>query len=250
MSVTVIITILAVAMGRTHQWVDHAQLSLEGASFPKMKLGFVLAFMMLAGFESATTLGEEARSATRNLPRAMFVCLLPTGCSLSSGIYCLTTLSHSHALSLDQSDAPLNLVAESIGLPALGWMSSLGVAVSCFGCALGGFNAGSRVVFSMARSRQFPAVFAAVHPRNGTPYRALAVFGVLAVAVPAVMLAFGITMAGAMDYLMQLASFGFIGGYFAVCAAAPSIWPGSTPSVSAGSPWRWSRSRPSAPCFS
>ena len=31
----------------------------------------------------------------------------------------------------------------------------------------------------------------------------------------------GVTMVSAMDYLMQVASFGFIGGYFAVCLAAP-----------------------------
>ena len=221
-SVTLILAILATAMWRTPQWVDQAQLHLEGASFPQLKLGFVLAFMMLAGFESATTLGEEARSATSVVPRAMLICLIPTGLLFVVGIYCLTALSHSHALALDQSSSPLTLVAESIGLPALGWMSSLGVAVSCFGCALGGFNAGSRVVFSMARNRHCPAVFGVVHPVNGTPYRALAIFGVLALAVPAVMLCgFGVTMAGAMDYLMQLASFGFIGGYFAVCLAAP-----------------------------
>ncbi len=220
-SVTLIVAILATAMFKTHQWVDHAQLRLEGATFPKMQLGFVLAFMMLAGFESATTLGEESRGATRAVPRAMLVCLLPTGLLFVASIYCLTALSHSRALALDQTDAPLNLVAESIGLPVLGWLSSLGVAVSCFGCALGGFNAGSRVVFSMARERHCPAMLGAVHPVNGTPYRALAIFGGLALAVPAALLAAGVTMPGAMDYLMQLASFGFIGGYFAVCAAAP-----------------------------
>ena len=220
-SVALILLILTMAMWKTHHWVDRPQLVLEGASFPRMQLGFVLAFMMLAGFESASTLGEEARAATRNIPRAMYICLLPTALLFMYGIYCMTALSHYRALALDQTDAPLDLVAQSIGWPLLGLLSSLGVAISCLGCAVGGFNAGSRVIFSMARQGLFPARFGAAHPVNGTPSAALALFAVLAMAVPAVMLGLGVTMAGAMDYLMQIASFGFIVGYFAVCLAAP-----------------------------
>jgi hypothetical protein len=35
------------------------------------------------------------------------------------------------------------------------------------------------------------------------------------------MLGLGVAMADAMDYLMQIATFGFLGGYLAVCVAAP-----------------------------
>ncbi len=220
-SVSLIILILTLGMARTHHWVDRPQLTLEGASFSKMNAGFVLAFMMLAGFESATALGEESQGATRNIPRSMYLCLLPTGALLIFGIYCLTALSHYRALALDQTDAPLDLVAQSINLPLLGWLSSVGVAISCFGCAMGGFNAGSRVVFSMARQGQLPSAFAAIHPVNGTPARALSILALLAIGIPAVMLGFGVTMPNAMGYLMQLASFGFITGYFLVCLAAP-----------------------------
>ncbi len=221
LSVVGILFILGAAMFRSHRWVDHAQLGLEGASFSGMKLGFVLAFMTLAGFESTTTLGEEARTATHTLPRVMMLCIVPVGILFIGSLYCLTALSHSLNLALDQSDAPLDLIAQSIGLPTLGWLSSLGVAVSCFGCALGGFNAGSRVIFSMARSRHIWAYFEGVHPVNGTPSRALALLGGLSVAVPCAMLAFGVKLADAMDYLMQIASFGFLGGYLVVCVAAP-----------------------------
>jgi amino acid transporter len=113
------------------------------------------------------------------------------------------------------------MIAQSIGLPTLGWLSSLGVAISCYGCAVGGFNAGSRVIYSMARDRHVWRTFEAIHPVNGTPYRALALFAVISVVVPCVMILMGVTMANSMDYLMQIASFGFLGGYFAICVAAP-----------------------------
>jgi amino acid transporter len=151
----------------------------------------------------------------------MKLCLLPVALFFVGSIYCLTALSHHLNLALDQTAAPLDLIAQSIGLPTLGWLSSLGIAVSCFGCALGGFNAGSRVLFSMARGRQMWRYFEAVHPRNGTPYRALALLAAVALIVPVVMLGCGVAMADAMDYLMQIATFGFLGGYLAVCVAAP-----------------------------
>jgi len=39
--------------------------------------------------------------------------------------------------------------------------------------------------------------------------------------VPILLITNGVAMANAMDYLMQIASFGFLGGYLSVCVAAP-----------------------------
>jgi amino acid transporter len=220
-SILIIMIIITVAMIGAHHWVDPSQLGLQGAGFSQFRLGFVLAFMCLAGFESTSALGEEAKTATHTLPRVMLLCIIPTGVLFVASIYCLTVLSHSLNLALDQTDAPLDLIARSIGLPALGWLSSLGVAISCFGCALGGFNAGSRVLYSMARERQLWTAFAAIHPTNGTPHRAIALFGAIAIVVPCIMIGLGVSMSDTMDYLMQIASFGFLGGYLVVCLAAP-----------------------------
>jgi amino acid transporter len=232
-SLVLIVFILGAAMLRSHLWVDHAQLSLKGAGFPQYQLGFVLAFMTLCGFESVTTLGEEAKAATRTLPRVMFLCVLPVGLLFIGSIYCMTALSHGRSLALDQADAPIDMIAQSIGMPTLGWLSSVGVAVSCFGCALGGFNGGSRVLYSMAREHELWPYFDRIHPVNGTPYRAVALLGVVSVAVPPIMLALGVTMADAMDYLLQIASFGFLGAYLVVCVAAP-FYLGSLKELGAG----------------
>jgi amino acid transporter len=220
-SLLLILVILFSAMMRSHHWVDRAQLHLEGTGFSHYQLAFVLAFMTLAGFESATALGEEAKTATHTLPRVMILCVLPIGLLFAASIYCMTTLSHSLNLALDQTDGPLDMIARSVGLPTLGWLSSLGVAISCFGCSLGGFNAGSRVVYSMARNGQLWRWFDAIHPVNGTPHRALTLFAGISIVVPSVTIAVGVSMANAMDYLMQIAALGFLGGYLVVCVAAP-----------------------------
>jgi amino acid transporter len=220
-SVSVIVLILGVAMWRTAHVIDQAQLHLAGTGLPQIKMGLVLVFMMLAGFESSTTLGEEAKSATRTIPRVMIFCLLPVGLLFIASIYATTALSHDRSIVFDQTSAPLDRIASSIDLPALGWISSLGVALSCFGCALGGLNAGARVIFSMARQRLFAPFFARIHPVKGTPSRALFVIVLVAMIIPGLLITCGVAMANAMDYLMQIASFGFLGGYFSVCVAAP-----------------------------
>ena len=151
----------------------------------------------------------------------MLTCLVPIRVLYLAGTYGLAALSHYRTLALDQTDAPFDLIAQSIGLPAFGWLSSIGVALSCFGCALGGFNAGGRIVYWMAQHGKFWASFGAIHPRNATPHRALALLAAVSIVVPAALLRYGVKLADVMDYLIQFASFGFIGGYFAVCAAAP-----------------------------
>ena len=220
-SVGVIVLILGIAVMRAPHTVDQAQLHIVGAGPARIRMGLVLAFMMLAGFESATTLAEEAESSTRTIPQVMLYCLLPIGLLFLAGIYCITVLSHQQNLGLDQSSAPLDLIARSIALPALGWLSSLGVALSCFGCALGGLNAGARVIYSMARERLSVPFLARIHPVNGTPSRALLLIVMVALVVPGMLIGGGVTMASAMDYLMQIASFGFLGGYLSICIAAP-----------------------------
>jgi amino acid transporter len=220
-SVAVILLIVGTAMVRTGRWIDRPQLHLAGASLGRVRLGFVLAFMMLAGFESTTTLGEETRGATRWVPRVLLLCLLPTGALFLAVTYCLTDLGRVYSLALDQADVPFDVLAAAVGAPSLGWLSSFGVALSCYACALASLNAGSRVVYAMARDRLLPGPLAWIHRVNATPGRGVLVLAGVAGVVPAVLIARGLSLANGMDYLMQVASFGFIGGYLLVTLAAP-----------------------------
>lgn len=221
LSVGVILAVLAAAMVRTGHWLDHAQLSLRGGSLSKMQLGFVLAFMMFAGFESTTTLSEEAKGASRAIPRAMAMCLIPTAFLYLVVTYCLSLLGTKYSIAMDQADMPINVIATAVGLPTLGWITTLGVGLSCYACALAGLNAGSRVIYSMTRDRLIWPAMGRIHPVNATPYRAIAALSLIAIIVPAALLLRGLSLADGMNYLMQIASFGYIGGYFLVCLALP-----------------------------
>jgi amino acid transporter len=59
--------------------IDAAQLTLKGVNFTGVRLGVVLAMFSSAGFESATTLGEEVKDPLRTIPRSIIQSTLLTG---------------------------------------------------------------------------------------------------------------------------------------------------------------------------
>jgi amino acid transporter len=220
-SVATLLLILAWAMARSGHWVDPAQFHIARSNFAGIRLALVLVSTTLAGFESATTLGEEAKGAKRSIPRAMLLSLIPTGLLYLSATYCLVALSRRYSVSIDQATLPFQVLADVVGLHWAGWLSSLGIVVSCFVCAMAGLNAGSRVIFSMARDGVLPAALGWIHPVHATPVRAVGALGVFSLAAPVVLLAGGVALTACMDYTIQIDSLGYLGSYLFVCVAAP-----------------------------
>jgi amino acid transporter len=220
-SVAVIIVIIALAMRHDSAWLDRPQLHLEGAKLSGFQFAMVFGFMTLAGFESVTTLGEEASHARRTIPRVIVSCLIPVGILYLVMIYCLTALARKNGLALDQLNAPFDSIARSMNLAGLGYVSSIGIALSYFACTLGSLNAGARILYYLAQNHLFAPSFGSAHPVNKTPHRAIALIAVIAIACPAALLLAKVLLPDCINYLTQLASYGFIGAYFLVCLAMP-----------------------------
>ena len=220
-SLAVIIIIIALAMHHNSAWLDRAQLHLEGAQLSGFQFAMVFGFMTLAGFESVTTLGEEASHARRTIPRVIVSCLIPVGILYLVMIYCLTALARKNGLALDQLNAPFDFIARSMNLPSFGYVSSIGIALSYFACTLGSLNAGARILYYLAQNRLFAPSFGSAHPVNKTPHRAIALIAIIAIACPAALLLAKVLLPDCINYLTQLASYGFIGSYFLVCLAMP-----------------------------
>ncbi|MGA7629752.1 MAG: APC family permease, partial [Terriglobales bacterium] len=78
-SVTVIVVVVALLLAR-HGWhLDGEQLHLHGMTGSGLRLGLVLALFSFVGFESATTLGAEARNPLQTIPRAVILSALLAG---------------------------------------------------------------------------------------------------------------------------------------------------------------------------
>jgi amino acid transporter len=220
-SLAVIIVIIALAMRHNSTWLDRPQLHLDGAKLSGFQFAMVFGFMTLAGFESVTTLGEEATHARRTIPRVIVSCLIPVGILYLVMIYCLTALARKNGLALEQLNAPFDSIARSMNLASVGYVSSIGIALSYFACTLGSLNAGARILYYLAQNGLFVPSFGAAHPVNKTPHRAIALISTLAIACPATLLLAKVLLPDCINYLTQLASYGFIGAYFLVCLALP-----------------------------
>jgi len=220
-SLAVMMAIIAIAMYSRGSWIDRPQLTLEGAGPKAFSAGLVLAFLTMGGFESATTLGEEAKHAERTIPRAIMQCVVPIGLLYLVMTYLLVGLGRRFGIALDQLEAPFDTLARANHFTLLGTASSAGIAMSFFACTLGSINAGSRTLYSLSEDGLFFRSVGIAHPVNATPHRAIAIIGVIAIAAPVGLLILGVSLVSSIDYLSQLAALGFIGSYFMVCLASP-----------------------------
>jgi amino acid transporter len=220
-SIGAIVLIVALAMFHNAAWIDPPQLHLQGAGLPGFQYALVFGFMTLAGFESVTALGAEASHAKRTIPRVILGCLIPIGILYLVVIYSLVALARRNGMVFDQLSAPFDTIARSMNLVSLGYLSSIGVALSYFACTLGSMNAGARVLYSMARRNQFAPRFGVAHLVNATPHRAILLLAGTGIAIPVTLLGLHVSLSDCINYVTQLTSYGFITSYFLVCLALP-----------------------------
>ena len=161
------------------------------------------------GIETALMPGGEVRDPTRTVPRAAILAL--GGATLlylavqAVGLGVLGT-----ALG-DDTVAPLATAAGTFSGSKGAALVLAGASVSMFGWLTGSILAGPRALFALARDGFLPHRLAAVHPRFHTPHIAIAVYGVIAIAISLT------STYQQLAVLSNLASFGvYILGAFAV----------------------------------
>jgi len=222
-SVTLMTVLVLAGMFHSHAWVDLPQLHLTGLRFSGLQGGLVLAFMLMAGFEGATSLGEESKDATAAIPTAIASCMLPLTAVYLLMTYCIVSLENRGVVAgeVDGLTVPFDNIAHALGVPWLGALSSVGVAMSYFACALGSLTVAARVIYSMARDGQFFPAFAAVHASNATPALSIGLIGLISMLLPVGVLVAGGSVSFGITFISQLGSIGLIGGYLAVVLALP-----------------------------
>jgi amino acid transporter len=210
-----------VFMIHTGRWHDADQLNLAGVKPGGLRLGVVLAFMSLTGFESVTTLGEESKHALTAIPRALLTCVLPIGLLYLAMAYVLVAAFKGSGIDLGSDLLPFTYLGAVAGWPRLAVLVSCGITFSFFACVVGCLNAGARILYSLARQGRFWAPFGKTHPVNATPHVAIAAVSGVAIGIPLVLLAYGLTIEDCMAYLDQVCSLGFVATYVWACIAAP-----------------------------
>ena len=155
--------------------VDWSVFSIpKGTGTSGVFLGVVFGFLSFAGFEAASTLGEETKNPRRDIPRAML------GTAIFGGVYFVVVTAvevmgfGTNAAGIKAYIASGSLLGD-LGTKYVGsWIGTtitLGAAVSAFGCCLACVVGGSRLIFSLARDGGNQHL-ATVSEKNGVPVNA------------------------------------------------------------------------------
>ena len=220
-SVSLILIVVLLVLARADFRIDREQLHLRGMTGSGLRLGLVLALFSFVGFESATTLGSEARNPLKTIPRAVIQSAL-----LAGAIFILCAYTEVFGLRLAGQDlgtnqAPMRVLAGVGGVPVFGLLIDIGALVSMFAGTLACITAAARVLLRMSHDGLAHNGLRATHRRNETPGRALLVTGIAAVFPVVVLAGHGASGLDVYGWMGSLATYGFIVAYALVCLALP-----------------------------
>ncbi len=220
-SVSLILIVLAVMVFHFGFQLDLDQLKLKGASISALGPALVLAMFTFVGFESATTLGNEAREPLKTIPRAVLQCAILAGVFFMLCSYSEVLGFQGTSTMLSDSTSPMHLLANKVGASMLGVGIDIGAAVAMFACVLACTTAAARVLMRMAHGKLLPKALERTSKRHGTPGVAVAVSVGLMLATTAVLSLRGVAGSDMYDWLGSLSVFGFLTAYALVAAALP-----------------------------
>jgi amino acid transporter len=220
-SVTLIAVLVVLVLVRHGRHWDWNQLQLRGMTGSGLRLGLVLALFSFVGFESATTLGSEARNPLKTIPRAVIQSAILAGGIFLVCAYAEVLGFRTVGQDLGASQAPMRVLAGVGGVPVLGLLIDIGALVSLFAGTLACITAAARVLLLMAHNGLAHGSLRTTHVRHETPGRAIVVTGIAAVLPVAVLAVRGASGLDVYGWLGSLATYAFIVTYGLVCFALP-----------------------------
>lgn len=221
LSMALILILGIIVMFKRHTLVDSSQFNIGALHVAGLKAGLILAIFSFVGYESATTLGDEAKNPQVTIPRSVLLSALISGTFFMLTAYIAVMAFEGLPGSLADSTAPFNDLARGFGVGAFGLLISTGAVISLFACALASVNAASRIIFSMSHGGIFTAHVGRAHSTNQTPHLAVSLSCVLIFSLPATLMARGVALLDVFNDLSTLATFGFLVVYVLISIAAP-----------------------------
>jgi amino acid transporter len=184
------------------QYHTSAKSVISPHSFNYMFIQACIAILILVGFESVTSMGEEAKDAKRDIPRAVILSLLIQGvfCYLfeyfAANYFLHNGYQISNALGSAAPVGDMMIIVGTwiFGSPAAGkafmLVQALTVFLALIGTTLSCMNTGARVTYAMGRDKEVPEHFGMLHGEKLTPHRAIWTLAFISAIVAIVSIAF------------------------------------------------------------
>lgn len=199
------------------------QLTLKGVTPGGVLVGVVLSIFAFVGFESAGSLGLEARNPYSAIGRAIMLSCVVVGIFYLVVAYTQVYGFQDTRPGFAQATAPLPQLAQIVGLRPLAPIISLGIVCSMFACTLACINAAGRIAFAMAHDGLGVAAMQRTHRTRHTPHIALLSVAVIAFLFSFICDVIGVNLIELTGWVGSVAAFGFMLAYILVCIAAP-VW--------------------------
>jgi amino acid transporter len=154
-----------------------------------------IAILILVGFESVTSMGEEAKNAKRDIPRAVLLSLLIQGlvCYLIEYFAANYFLNQGYTLAdAGATGAPLGDMMVLVGTWLFGsyaagrafmLVQAATVFLALIGTTLSCLSTGARVTYAMGKDDEVPEHFGMLHGKRLTPHRAIWTLAVLSAVI-------------------------------------------------------------------
>jgi amino acid transporter len=142
-----------------------------GVPVSVLGLGIVFAFASFAGFEAASTLGEESRQPRRLIPASIAVSLAVVAVFLVA-VDAVVRNAYPGVKQLAAASVPLVTVTDQYVASWMGTLVNFGAVVSAFGISLACAVGASRILFALGRDVG-PGMLHRTSRRTGAPVGAL-----------------------------------------------------------------------------
>ncbi|KXH84149.1 porin [Sporosarcina sp. HYO08] len=212
LSIAVLLTFIAFGIIAIMNGINGAEFSFKPIYNPEFfSIGLVMSAVSIAvlsflGFDAVSTLAEESKGDRKAIGKAIIISLIVIGILFVVQTW-IASLIVPDFNSFTDLDTAFYAVAEIVGGPWLKWVAALVVAIA-FGVAdaLIFQAAISRLLYSMARDKKLPAVFAKVHPKYQTPYTSTIIVAIISLIVATL-------FTSQMDNLTAIVNFGALTGF-------------------------------------
>lgn len=215
-SILVIIVAAYIAYGVS---IDTEQFSLSHLGSSSTFIGAVTAVGAYAGFESAASLGSEAKNPFRSVPRAIMRVALLLGVLYLIAAYPEVQAFDGPVATLDPDAAALPVVAANANVLWTTYLVDLSLALAALVFSSAVLNSASRTLFTLSREGALPGVLGRVHTRHKSPAAAITLVGTTAVVVGVIATLAPVGRLQFDVYIALVALWGYMLAYLLVCVA-------------------------------
>jgi amino acid transporter len=185
---------------------DRSVVETQAVAQPKWTDAVLIMIFAYGGSETGVVAGSESKNPKRDTAFALITAMVAI-----TVIYCLIQLAVVGVLPhAADSKAPIAEVLRMLIGPFGLTLGSIAVMISVYGWLTGFSLMGSRIFYSMADRKEFPAVFATVHPKFRTPHIAVITNSAIAL---------GLGLASNFGQLATVSAIARLVIYIAICAS-------------------------------